>query len=123
MSDIAMIELKRVSRLEKKYLEEEFPVGAVSYQRSDIPTGTHGEPALEVARIAVDMAPYALAALTAYLLRKHKGETIDEEFEIVRKDGTREKKRLRYRKTETGDQKKSLLGFLASLVGAKLSAH
>jgi hypothetical protein len=65
----------------------------VEYQESELDAGQHGE--VTVFTVVLTMA--LVSTLAAYLLRKHGGQSFEEDIDIIHSDGRIEKRRIRWR--------------------------
>ena len=69
-------------------------VPGLKIEKQEIPASTYGEPTTFV--VIVTLA--AISALSAYLLRKHNGETFTEVVELIHPDGRIERRTVHWEK-------------------------
>jgi len=86
--------LHGVTKREKMQLSSE---PDIKFEEEEIPDGAIGEPATFI--IMVTMA--ALSTLAAYLLRKHKGESFEEDVEERLPDGTVKIRKVKWTKSSS----------------------
>jgi hypothetical protein len=84
------IRLSGLSKFDRRDLGEG---PGIEYQENQLEGGQHGEVITFVALFAMSAVP----TLAAYLLRKHSGQTFEEDVEIVHPDGRIERRRVRWR--------------------------
>jgi hypothetical protein len=65
----------------------------ISYEEAELEGGAHGEVTLFTAMITMAL----VSTVAAYLLRKHSGESFEEDVEIIHADGSIERRRIRYK--------------------------
>jgi hypothetical protein len=90
MGDDRKIRLFGLTRFDRRDLGE---VEGIEYQDSPLAEGAHGEVAIFTAAVVMS----ALSAVAAYLLRKHGGQSFEEDFEEIYPDGRVVRRTIRYR--------------------------
>lgn len=92
MQDDLTFEIGGLTRIDSLRLRE---IDGVSIREDTLPAGTYGEPVSFTLVVTVG----GLATLAAYLLRKHRGESFEEEITTTHPDGRKEHRRVRWSKS------------------------
>lgn len=94
MSDVTHYRLSDLNRFDKLELEKNplFDLTPI-----ELAPGRQGEPVLFTAVVVVT----AISALAAFLLKKNRGKTFEEEIEVILADGTTIRRRVRYKESSS----------------------
>jgi hypothetical protein len=109
---IRLLDLDKAEALE---LGEFVGAEAITLEEQPPPPGSFGELTLAIAAVYVTVK--AVSGLIRYFAAKHAGESFEEKIEIELPDGTRVKRRIRYRKTPDEPVLVGLARELADLTG------
>ena len=94
--------VKQVTNREKVLLQNE---SGVEFIEESIPDGAMGEPAT----FTIMVTASAISLLAAYLLRKHKGESFEEEIREELPDGTIRFKKVKWKKSKSEAPKTDII--------------
>jgi hypothetical protein len=88
--DEPRIRVKGLTKLDRRDLGD---APGINYEEATLDSGMFGE----VGTFTVIVTMALVSTLAAYLLRKHGGQSFEEDVEIIHRDGRVEKRRIRFR--------------------------
>lgn len=130
MTNATELRIPHLNQLERADLEKAFEqAGArqdVTFGHEDLTGARYGDPFTVTAIVIVSVT--ALKVLASWLAKSRHQKTIEQTFEVVRKDGTREKRTVRISGQDEAsasssvyEQMAKLFGDTPTLAGAKQS--